>query len=237
MKILNEKQEPIENSYASEMRLYDPVTQERLYLDDDERELFLHHADELDNHKHRLFCRTLHWTGLRLTELRNLTGAGVDFRRRSIIVRTLKKRKYTKKGQLKAPQHREIPLDINELMGLDLVFNLRQRKKKKDKTLALPLWAQEDDATQPIDRSTGWRIVKRVLTAAGIDGAQATAKGLRHGYGVAMILGGMNIQELARRMGHESTNTTAIYLQAVGKEAYAMQAQAWAKANSGWDNG
>ncbi len=45
-------------------------------------------------------------------------------------------------------------------------------------------------------RSTGWRIVKRVLDQAGIEGRQATAKGGCRGFGAAMIMGGMEIRPL-----------------------------------------
>ena len=40
-----------------------------------------------------------------------------------------------------------------------------------------------------MSRPTAWRMVKRVMARAGIKGAQATSKGLRHGFGIAMLSG------------------------------------------------
>lgn len=85
-----------------------------------------------------------------------------------------------------------------------------------------------------MSRSTGWRIVKRVLDSAGIEGTQATPKSFRHGFGVAMVMGGMDIYTLQHIMGHERPETTAIYLQVKGQEAHDMQMQYWNRANKNW---
>lgn len=82
-----------------------------------------------------------------------------------------------------------------------------------------------------MSRATGWRIVKRVLDEVGIEGPQATPKGFRHGFGVAMVLGGMDVYTLQHILGHERPETTAIYLQVRGQEAQTLQMQYWAEAN------
>ena len=41
-----------------------------------------------------------------------------------------------------------------------------------------------------MSRPTAWRLIKRVMTRANIQGRQATGKGLRHGFGVAMVTAG-----------------------------------------------
>ena len=221
--------------YESEMRLFDPSNGERLYLDSRERELFLQAANGIDNREYRMFCHALHWTGARLSEILELSGDRVDIDRNAITIRTLKKRKYTKKGERKKPKFRQVPVPQELINSLDLLYNLRSMSKKGSPALKSLLWKSQAQPGQSISRSTGWRIVKRVLAMADIVGPQATAKGLRHGFGVAMILGGMDIYTLQNIMGHERPETTAIYLQVKGQEAHELQMRYWEQANRGWN--
>ncbi|WXG55641.1 MAG: tyrosine-type recombinase/integrase [Candidatus Sedimenticola sp. (ex Thyasira tokunagai)] len=80
-----------------------------------------------------------------------------------------------------------------------------------------------------MSRSTAWRMVKRVMAKAGIEGKQATAKGLRHGFGIAMLSRKypLPINVLWDLMGHSDTKTTEIYLQAIGDEKRKLVMQAW----------
>jgi integrase/recombinase XerD len=57
----------------------------------------------------------------------------------------------------------------------------------------------------------------------------ATGKGLRHGFGVAMVTAQkpLPIHVLSEIMGHSSTKTTEIYLKVVGEEKRKMVAEAW----------
>lgn len=121
-------------------------------------------------------------------------------------------------------------------MNSTLLFDLRGQKKNSVTTLKYPLWTSKTDPKKSISRSTGWRIVKKVLDAAGIEGPQATPKGFRHGFGVAMVMGGMDIYTLQYIMGHERPETTAIYLQVKGQEAHDLQMKFWERANKNWRN-
>lgn len=114
-----------------------------------------------------------------------------------------------------------------------MFFEIRKAKKTK-KVLDALLWPNQVDSMRPIARTTGWRIIKWVLDAAGIKGPQATTKGLRHGYAVAMVMVGLNVRILQKRLGHESAGTTAIYLQVGGDEAHTLEERAWKKANENW---
>jgi len=70
------------------------------------------------------------------------------------------------------------------------------------------------------------------MNQANIKGKQATGKGLRHGYGVNMVLSGpklLPIHILAQIMGHSSTKTTEIYLQFVGEEKRKLVMEAWGR--------
>jgi site-specific recombinase XerD len=106
------------------------------------------------------------------------------------------------------------------LENLDLVFNIRA-KQKRSQGLETPLW--------PISRPTAYRLVKRVMDRAGISGKQATGKGLRHGFGVAMVTAKkpLPLHVLSQLMGHSDTKTTEIYLQVVGEEKRQLVADAW----------
>ena len=109
-------------TYENEMRLFDPKLGQRLYVDAKERELFLAAADKLENRRHRLFCHVLHWTGARISEALELTGQRIDFDRQAIIFRTLKKRKLSQKGEIKAPVFRQVPVPPELTNFLDLLF-------------------------------------------------------------------------------------------------------------------
>ena len=67
------------------------------------------------------------------------------------------------------------------------------------------------------------------MKRAGIDGPQATGKGLRHGFGIAMLSGNkpLPLNVLRDLMGHSVTETTEIYLQATGLEKRKLVIQAW----------
>ena len=80
-----------------------------------------------------------------------------------------------------------------------------------------------------MSRPTAWRLIKRVMTRANIQDRQATGKGLRHGFGVAMITASrpLPIHVLSQLMGHASTKVTEIYLQMVGEEQRQLVMEAW----------
>ncbi|SIS75305.1 tyrosine-type recombinase/integrase [Neptunomonas antarctica] len=58
---------------------------------------------------------------------------------------------------------------------------------------------------------------------------QATGKGLRHAYGVAMMTAAkpVPIHLLAKAMGHSLTKTTEVYLRATGDEERNLLLAAW----------
>lgn len=58
-------------------------------------------------------------------------------------------------------------------------------------------------------------------------GPHATAKGLRHGFGMHAIRSGVPINLVQRWLGHARMETTAIYLQAMGREEREIAARMW----------
>ena len=176
-------------------------------------------ASAQESRETRLFCRLLHFTGCRLSEALETTPERISLDEKAIIFRSLKKRRKDRKGRLKAPQYRIVPVPERLIEEFDLVFDLQRPRKVAEKRAAL--WS--------MSRTTAWRVVKRVMMRAGIEGPQATAKGLRHGFAVAMLSGGqpLPLNVLRDLLGHTDIATTEIYLQVVGQERRRLVMQAW----------
>ena len=182
------------------MRLYNHSSQ-RLYLSTSERRRFLDCA-----HQQPLAVRslalTLVYTGVRLSEARELSSESLQIAEQLISVRSLKKRN----------QHhiREIPILP------ELVITLQALMAQQTAGL---LW--------PINRITAYRWIKRVMDEANIRGAQACPKGLRHGFGVHAVASGVPLNMVQRWMGHTDIKTTAIYTNAVGLEERELAQRMW----------
>ena len=178
------------------MRLYDQTIR-LLYVNSDERRRFIAVADA-QSLPQRAVCLTLLHTGCRLSEALALTSEAVDTMSHLVSIRTLKKR----------DKHRVREIPIPPVLGQTLASLVEARSKKSF------LWPESPD--RPVCRITGYRWVKKVMPAAGISGAQASPKGLRHGYGVYALRCGVPLTMLRKWMGHASIETTAIYTNAVG---------------------
>ena len=109
--------------------------------------------------------------GCRISEALALTPEHIDISSGVIVFESLKKRK---KGIFRA-----VPIPPSLIDALDLVHNIR--KKKNSRAKQDPIWSWS--------RISAWRYVKEVMDQAGIgQGAWATPKGLRHGFGVEAVL-------------------------------------------------
>jgi len=74
---------------------------------------------------------------------------------------------------------------------------------------------------------TGWRAVHAVMQSARLDGAHASPKGLRHGFGVAAVAAGIPLNLVQKWLGHAQLTTTAIYANAVGAEEQDIARRMW----------
>jgi len=202
-------------TFVPEMRLFDDQGQ-RLYLTADERKRFLYAADN-DSPENIMFCKVLHYTGCRPSEALELSPSRILLDEKAIVIRTLKKRKYDSQGRERRPQFRKVPVPDRLIKELRLVFNLNRKFQKKE--WIEPFWS--------MSRTTAWRVINQVMDKAGITGPQATGKGLRHAFGIAMIEGGAPITLVRDLLGHADTKTTEIYLQVVGEEKRDMVLNAW----------
>jgi site-specific recombinase XerD len=62
------------------------------------------------------------------------------------------------------------------------------------------------------------------MDEAGLDGPQASPKGLRHGFGVQAVSAGIPLSLVHKWLGHAQLTTTAIYANAVGEEEQSIAA-------------
>lgn len=184
---------------------------ERKYLTPEERQSFIKAAKKHPEREARTFCLTLAHSGCRISEALELDFRRVDLKGGQLIFRTLKKRD----GKV---HHRAVPVPPDHLDGLELVHGVREIQNKRRKVRSL-IW--------PMSRSTGWRRVGEVMQMAGIEGAHASPKGLRHAFGVQALMKEIPLPLLQRWMGHADLETTAIYLQVVGNEETSFAGRMW----------
>lgn len=182
----------------------------RKYLTADERSGFLKAAERADRQV-RTLCMTLAFSGCRISEALALTGHQVDLAAGVLVFESLKKRR--------SGVWRAVPVPPALLDALDLVHGVREAQGKRDRGKGLVLW--------PWSRMTAWRRVAEVMTAAQLDGAQASPKGLRHGFGVAAVSAGIPLNLVQKWLGHAQLSTTAIYADAVGSEEKNIAARMW----------
>lgn len=184
----------------------------RKYLNAAERHRFIE-AAQLASPKVRAFCLTLGWSGGRISEILALTAAAIDIESGVANIQTLKRRK---RGIV-----RQVPLPLDVLDDLNRVFEIRHRQRDPD-LAAERIWNWS--------RTTAWRRIKEVMLAAGVMGASATPKGLRHGFGVNAFQSNVPPHLVQRWLGHASLRTTAIYGDVIGPEERAFAARMWSEA-------
>ena len=182
----------------------------RKYVTETERRAFLAASDRERPSVQTLFL-TLAYTGCRLSEALEATVSRVDFDQVALVFRTLKRRSPTM-------TYRTVPVPPAVLARLDQVHDIRCRQ-------ASP--ATADAVLWPWSRTHAWRLVKDGLLAAGVRGAAASPKGLRHGFGVTAVTKGVSLNLVQKWLGHAQIATTAIYADAVGDEERAINARMW----------
>jgi integrase/recombinase XerD len=182
----------------------------RKYLNAAERRRFLESAQRLPPHE-RSFCQVLAWSGARISEALALVPAAFDIESGAASITTLKRRR---NGIV-----RQVPLPPDLVRNLDRVFGLGAAQR--DPELAgKRIWR--------FSRTTAWRYVKAVMASAGITGAPAMPKGLRHGFGVKAFQANVPPHLVQRWLGHASLRTTAIYADVVGPDERAFAERMWA---------
>ena len=189
--------------------LYDNLGN-RKYLTAQERRAFIRAARKADP-KIETFCLTLAYTGARISEVLALTSDSVDFSVRGITIQSLKKRR---KGVF-----RTVPVPEALLDRLEVVHGIRAARMHAE---------LHDGRLWPWCRTTAWKHVTRRMCAAGIAGAWAVPKGLRHGLGVEGCTDArIPLNIIQKWLGHSRLETTAIYAGALGREERMLAARLW----------
>jgi integrase/recombinase XerD len=191
------------------MQIYD-TNGRRKYLTPTEREDFLE-ASEATLQQVRTFCGTLAHTGCRISEALALTADRVDIDDGVLVFESLKKRR---KGV-----YRAIPVPPAFLATLDTVHDLKAARSGPNSGKGVYLW--------PWSRPTGWRYVRAVMKAAGVEGIHATPKGLRHGFGIKAVVSNVPLNMTQKWLGHAQLATTAIYADATGPEEKQLAQRMW----------
>ena len=194
---------------VAEIRLRDSQGQ-RLYLNQAERTAFIDAAKKLEPLEHT-FGLTLAMTGCRISEGLLLVKGRFDFDSKTVTLDTLKKRR--------SGVFRVVPLSDPYLDLMNIAHGLRQAQRQGPRGCVERLW--------PWSRTAAWRIIKDTMHDARVQGPQATAKGLRHAFAVHALENGVPLPLVQRWLGHSSIETTAIYLQVVGKEERAFASKMW----------
>lgn len=174
------------------MRLYGRHGK-RLYLADDEAVRFLAVASTR-RPDISLFSRILFHTGVRLSEARAIAKSDIQADAGVIAIRTLKQRN---EGHVRE-------LHVPSVLATELAVYCRR--------------FGQDQRLFPVERSTAWRWITAIMAEADIAGAQASPKGLRHGFGVRAVMAGVPLPVLQKWMGHARLETTTIYTRILGRE-------------------
>lgn len=175
---------------------------QRLYCTAEEVEAFLKEADKLGP-EIRLFCYVLERTGCRISEALNLRKMHISIAPPVLTFETLKKRKRGIFRSVPVP-----PPFVTELNEQFRGFDDMDR-----------LWE--------ISRTTAYWHIKNCFQNAGVHGAQAVPKGLRHAYGVHSVVEGTALNMVQKWMGHHDVEITAIYANATGKEELKIAERMW----------
>lgn len=172
----------------------------RKYLNRAENRRFLKSVTLLPFER-ELFCLVIYYTGCRISEALNLKPENIEFDSNIISIRCLKKR-----GEI---VYRRVPvpwLFMRKLKKLDM--NGRKR-----------IWN--------FSRTTGWRIMRKVMKHAGIEGTKACSRGLRHSFGVRSIMQRVPLHIVKGWMGHTKMSTTSIYVNVQGEEERKWIRRTW----------
>ncbi len=188
----------------SDMQLYTAQGQ-RLYVSQAERDRFVSALSDAAPGI-RLLGLTLVWSGCRLSEALALDAARFDRGAGCLVIESLKKRR--------AGVFRAVPVP-------DVLFDDLQKYRNV---------ARDNAPLFPMHRATAHRHLSALMRRAGVRGPQASAKGLRHGFGVSAIQAGVPLNLVQKWLGHASIRTTAIYANAVGEEERQIASLMWASA-------
>ena len=96
-----------------------------------------------------------------------------------------------------------------------------------DKVWGLPTGRGQDVQLWGFPRNNVWRHICSVMRAAEIEGAHATPKGLRHGFGIKAVTSGVPLNTLQQLLSHAQLSTILIYADIMGAEKGQLVERMW----------
>lgn len=166
------------------------------HLDDQEEQALVATVTASGRLRDRAIIILMLHTGLRARELCTLTRAHVRLGKRSGTISVLGKRN----------KYREIPLNTTARAAL-LAYDPSLRRPSQD---GMPLFLSEKKHTQLTERGLGY-LIKKYAERANV--RDVSPHDLRHRFGYRMA-GSVPLHRLAQLMGHDSLDTTMIYVRA-----------------------
>jgi integrase/recombinase XerD len=142
-------------------------------------------AAEISRLRDYLLLRFMWRTGVRVSEVINVTPKDIEFKNRVVNIR-----------KAKGGRQRRVPLDEDTL------------KMLSEYVLASNI--PDDRSVFSIKRDRVFKIVKKYGNIAGVKIHPHT---LRHSFAVHMVRSGTDLRRLQLMLGHTSLNTTQVYLQ------------------------
>ncbi len=137
------------------------------------------------NHRDYLLLRFMWRTGVRVSEVINVTPKDIEHKNGVVNIR-----------KAKGGRQRRVPLDQDTL------------KMLSDYVLALNI--PEDQPVFPIQRNRVFSIVKKYGKMTGVNIHPHT---LRHSFAINMVRGGTDLRRVQLMLGHTSLSITQVYLQ------------------------
>lgn len=189
-----------------EWSLYDD-SGKRKYITSDERSKFKESVEEHLEQGQKTFALMLYWSGCRIQEALNLEYQSIDYSRKGVVFRTLKRRKTV---------HRFVPLPEEYLRMLNDIHRLKRMQKDTPKDI---IWS--------FDRKTGWRYIKKAMLEAKIEGVHATPKGLRHAFTIAHLKSGTPQHIIKGWTGWASDAMFEVYGKVVGEDERDFASALW----------
>ena len=142
-------------------------------------------AAEMSSTRDYLLLRFMWRTGVRVSEVINVTPKDIEFKNGVVNVR-----------KAKGGRQRRVPLDEDTL------------KMLSDYVLALN--TPEDQPVFPIKRNRVFNIVKKYGNMIGVNIHPHT---LRHSFAINLVRGGTDLRRVQLMLGHTSLSITQVYLQ------------------------
>ena len=151
----------------------------------------------VSNYKHRLVIILMLDCGLRITETVTLKMKDFDFRKKLIMVKSLKKRAHE--------SYRKIPMSARVLEAMAEYLKHNKTKKEEDY-----LFAHAIDETKPMTRFAANTLLRRLKKRNPAIG-RIHPHALRHTFATKLLATGTPLHDVSKLLGHNNYNTTLIY--------------------------